>query len=343
MPRRLRAAAKRLLSRRGLVVLLLLVTWEVVKDRFAGWANARIDEQSVPIMEFFWPYLQEVAIAPLGYTVAFAIVILLVMFGHAYFTEAQEQVFTEPASRFEDDPGSEQVPDLEMSSAAFQVAGLYESKSVGNKEVDRLTDALAEIRQLAHYGRITIWGREITSSNTALGVRSPIPKDYWRSKELNPVLLIESNPDAVEKHTIIDGAAMGKAVNSPDYTDTYVNSRELSRELNRKIVVETVQKSRQTVDIAANKLPTRGHMSFAHSLDRVPSKIETMLVCTSEDGGYSVDDTIHGDLGLKSTMTERNVTIYIHGIGLHIPHKYKPATWIVLDVNKWNLRINIYE
>lgn len=343
MPKRLRVAARRLLTKRNLGFLALLVLWEVAKDRFAGWANAGIDERSGPVMDFLWPYLQELAVAPLGYTVAVAIVVLLILFGHAYLSEGQEQAIPEPvvgpSGSVERDPS----PDLNMSSAAFQIAGITENSNLGDNEVDKLTAALGRVRQLAHYGEITVWGKEITSSNSALGVWSPIPKDYWRSKEFNPILLVESSPDTVEKHTIIDGAAMGKAVNSPDYTDTYVNSAELAQAIGQETVVQPIQGPRQTVNIAANKLPNHGHMTFSHSLQRVPSKTETTLVCTSADNGYAVDDPIHGDFGFKTTMTEQNVTIYINGLSLQIPHKYEPGAWATLDVDKWKLRINIYD
>lgn len=68
-------------------VALVLVPWELFKDRAANWANTTIDSQSEPVMELLVPIIRDIAIAPLGYTIIVAVIIFVLIFIHAYYKE----------------------------------------------------------------------------------------------------------------------------------------------------------------------------------------------------------------------------------------------------------------
>lgn len=86
IPRPIRAAFKKSWLK-GLVAIVILVVGELLKDRIANWANLAIDSESGAVLEYIAPIIKEMAIAPLGYTVAAAVIVIIVIFVHAYLKE----------------------------------------------------------------------------------------------------------------------------------------------------------------------------------------------------------------------------------------------------------------
>jgi hypothetical protein len=72
--------------------------WEILKDRFAGWANNQIDEKAPKIMNDLWHFVEMAASYSLGWTISVAILILIIIFLHSYFTESKPAVLDDPKS-----------------------------------------------------------------------------------------------------------------------------------------------------------------------------------------------------------------------------------------------------
>ena len=66
------------------LVIAGLVAWEIVKDRFANWANKSIDENSGPVMKAFVSALNWLANTPIGWTVLLVVIVLLALLIHSY-------------------------------------------------------------------------------------------------------------------------------------------------------------------------------------------------------------------------------------------------------------------
>lgn len=118
------------------------------------------------------------------------------------------------------------VPDMSMREAVVLAAN-SPPESLGN-DLDRLNDSLTQIRQLAHQGEIQVWGKRITdrSSFAYLNTWSEIPRDFWETKEISPLVLDGAESGA---HTIIEEAAVHLGDRHPDYCATRVNREQFER------------------------------------------------------------------------------------------------------------------
>lgn len=118
------------------------------------------------------------------------------------------------------------VPNMDMRQAVALAADST-PEALGN-DLDRLNDALTLIRQLAHQGEIQIWEKRITdpSSFAYLNTWSEIPRDYWETKEISPLVL---DGAAIGPHTIVDEAAVHLRDRQPDYCAARVNREQFER------------------------------------------------------------------------------------------------------------------
>ncbi len=93
MPKTINRAVSR--TTRKAWFLLGFVVWEIFKDRFAGWANSEIDKSTMPIMVTLREFVHELSVAPLGYTIAVAIIVIIIIFILAYLTDAKHSQCSE--------------------------------------------------------------------------------------------------------------------------------------------------------------------------------------------------------------------------------------------------------
>ena len=97
MPRSVRNALARTLRKWWLWLLLLV--WELAKDRVAAWANARLDEGVKAIPEEVYSFIVSIATAPLTLTVAFMVLVFCLVFLDAYRQERKHLPISSGTSR----------------------------------------------------------------------------------------------------------------------------------------------------------------------------------------------------------------------------------------------------
>lgn len=66
------------------------VIWEIIKDRLAEWANNQIDEKADTVMQTVVRIVEYVSSTPLGWTISIAIVVVVGLFIHSYWTETRK-------------------------------------------------------------------------------------------------------------------------------------------------------------------------------------------------------------------------------------------------------------
>ena len=191
--------------------------WELIKDRVASWANNKIDEGANIMMEYFAPLIEELAVASLGYTVALAILVMIVIYIHAYVKEntrelpapdnktrkesivhkpirkqsekgkykpTAEQDFDEFAKHKDAGTTPELQPDVDMYEAIEYLINILfpdKQKNVGNIDIEN-TKAVNLITEKLRNGELKSWGLYVGES-----VERKFSKDDWAYKELLPL------------------------------------------------------------------------------------------------------------------------------------------------------------
>ena len=104
-------------------IALWFVIWELAKDRVANWGNSQIDEKSGWFMEFLASTANSLASAPLGWTIAAAIFVLVGLFVHSYFFDSSAAPVTGPALPISSQPKQPQLGSGATPSIANRVIG----------------------------------------------------------------------------------------------------------------------------------------------------------------------------------------------------------------------------
>lgn len=73
-------------------LVIPFVFWELSKDRLASWANDKIDKSASTIMKEVARLLEWVADQPLFWTLIVVVIILLIVFLHAYITDGKPKI-----------------------------------------------------------------------------------------------------------------------------------------------------------------------------------------------------------------------------------------------------------
>ena len=102
-------------------IALWFVIWELAKDRVANWGNSQIDENSGWFMEFLASTANSLASAPLGWTIAAAIFVMVGLFVHSYFFDSSTAPVTGPALPTNSQP---KQPPLVRDAAQSALASL---------------------------------------------------------------------------------------------------------------------------------------------------------------------------------------------------------------------------
>jgi len=201
IPERIKRAAIR--SRKTLLFTIIpFVCWELLSDRLSSWANSKIDEQAAGVMRWLAEFIGEAAVAPLGFTIAFAIIVMVIIYAHAYVSENKDNI-TKKASQkhkkqestFEDDfnyfadlkeSDSQPLlqPDIEMTDAYEYLASLLFPDSPPNvHNVDVENPKIANLlTQKLRSGELRSWGLYLGES-----VEREFRKEDWKYRELHPI------------------------------------------------------------------------------------------------------------------------------------------------------------
>lgn len=147
------------------VFVLFLIAYELIKDRLLQALNNTIDEGANQMWEVVKPWLSELLIAPLGYTVMFAIVVLLAIVVHAYYREIKEE---EPFSLIK------RISLLEFYKHAEENGWHF------FKDHHLLFDLNLGLKQAAVDGLVVYGRKEMTSDNRdRSGTLNIIPSCLW--------------------------------------------------------------------------------------------------------------------------------------------------------------------
>jgi len=68
--------------------ILSWICWEIVRDRAAGWANTKIDDNAEIAMSGVREFINEYLSYPLSVSILVIVFVLLILFIHSYITEA---------------------------------------------------------------------------------------------------------------------------------------------------------------------------------------------------------------------------------------------------------------
>lgn len=179
--------------------LALLVIFELARDRLAAWANSQIDKQienkSGWLMEMTARAVSYLASTPLSWTISAAIIVLLVLFIHSYFSDAStaretvakpapkqtpREILATMATPTTPIPSGPPYPDLKLAGLARSHLGIT---NFSDPDPDgRVGRFLHRVREAALHKRIQIWGRKDCDEeweDLDIVPRDEIPAKNW--------------------------------------------------------------------------------------------------------------------------------------------------------------------
>ena len=165
--------------------ILFSIPWEIFKDRAANWANTKIDSESGRVMEFLASHIHEIAVAPLGYTLAGAILVFVLAFVHAYWKENKNKV----AAPAEPDATEDKLSDNEQTPFAAWRAYIDQA----------IEEARAMLRQPRLGKQDIICWRDRTANILRISIGETEGENYAHSYDLRTLGMYKTTSDTPQR------------------------------------------------------------------------------------------------------------------------------------------------
>ena len=155
-------------------VIVFFAAWEIVKDRFAGWANQFIDEKSPAVMKGIVSILDWLAQTPIGWTVLLVVTVLTGLFIHSYFYAIKHNTLKPVIPAPDEKQALRQVReyigrDENATTIPFRTVGSVVTTSTATTDLFRIRPTVPIVPMTPFFvvGRFTKTGSE----NISLGLK----------------------------------------------------------------------------------------------------------------------------------------------------------------------------